>query len=91
MEHGVLAGRAVQRGPHGPGVRSSAPGDPHDLDPERAWLHAFRRLPARQDGQLSAAEDGRLDRERLGAVAMMCCSRRCLLIQAQHSSKTGNP
>jgi hypothetical protein len=71
MERGVLAGRAVQRGPHGAGVRSSAPGDPHDLDPERAWLHAFRRLLARQDGQFSAAADGRLDRERLGAVAMM--------------------
>jgi hypothetical protein len=71
MEHGVLAGRAVQRGPHGVGVRSSAPGDPHDLDPERAWLHVLRRLLAWQDSQLSAADDGRLDRERFGVVAMM--------------------
>jgi hypothetical protein len=90
MEQGVLAGRAVECGPHGAGVRSSAPGDPHDLDPERAWLHALRRLLARQDGQLSAAADGRLDRERPGAVAMMWLLA-SLLIQAQHSSKTGNP
>jgi hypothetical protein len=71
MERAVLAGRTVQRWPHGAGVRSSAPGDPHDLDPERSWLHALRRLLARQDGRLPAADDGWLDRERLGAVATM--------------------